>query len=239
MASSAQSKGKRRFPTAPPDSLIAAVLLAFLATAGLFYVNIMPALVSGLVDGLGFSQRNAGLVGSANVYGAALGALIAVFLVKRIAWRPTAFMALIAMIAVDLVSTFMKTPEWLIGARFCHGIIGGLLVGIGFAVIARTRVPDRSFGMLLVVQYGLGGLGVLVLPRLVPLYGTPVLFLALSAFSLVTLAILPFLADYPKREAPAPKKAGAGGRSATRWLLLALALIAVFLFQAGNMALSA
>ncbi len=70
-----------------PNGIPARVFLSFLATAGLFYVNIMPALVSGLIDGLGFSNRDAGLVVSANVYGAALGALTAVFLVKRIPWR--------------------------------------------------------------------------------------------------------------------------------------------------------
>jgi len=37
----------------PEDSLLASVLLSFLATAGLFYVNIMAALVDGLITGAG------------------------------------------------------------------------------------------------------------------------------------------------------------------------------------------
>ena len=61
------------WPVAAPNGEIARVLLAFLATAGLFYVNIMPALVDGLIEGLGFNNQQAGFVGSANVYGAALG----------------------------------------------------------------------------------------------------------------------------------------------------------------------
>jgi hypothetical protein len=75
---------RKLFPVASPNGEIARVLLAFLATAGLFYVNIMPALVDGLIEGLGFSNREAGLVGSANVYGAAVGAFSAVFVVKRV-----------------------------------------------------------------------------------------------------------------------------------------------------------
>ena len=78
---------RRRLPQAPPDGLLACVLLAFLATAGLFYVNIMAALVAGLIDGLGFTNREEGFVGSANVYGAACGDLIAVVLVRRVPWR--------------------------------------------------------------------------------------------------------------------------------------------------------
>ena len=41
----------RTGPVAAPDGLIAAVLLSFMATAGLFYVNILPALVDGLKTG--------------------------------------------------------------------------------------------------------------------------------------------------------------------------------------------
>ncbi len=88
-----------------PDGLVAAVLLAFLATAGLFYVNIMAALVTGLEDGLRFTPRAAGLVASANVYGAAAGALVAVFLVPRLPWRRVAVAALVGLIAIDLAST--------------------------------------------------------------------------------------------------------------------------------------
>lgn len=225
----------RTFPTAAPDGLVAAVLLSFLATAGLFYVNIMAALVDGLVQGLHFTEKQAGFVASANVYGAAFGALIAVFFVRRISWRRVSVVLLCALIAADLVSTLIRNPTAMIAMRLLHGTIGGMLVGTGFSVIARTRVPDRTFGMLLVVQFGLGGLGVMVLPRLVPLFGTPVLFLALALFSVVTLAMVPFLPDYP---APVPAATDAP-RAPTKWVPLLLAFGAVILFQAGNMALAA
>jgi len=222
-----------------PDGLVAAVLLSFLATAGIFYINIMPALVSGLVAGLGFSARDAGLVGSANVYGAAFGALAITFVVARLRWRRTAVALLALLIALDLVSRFVVTPWSLIALRALHGFIGGMLVGVAFAVIARTRTPDRVFGMLLLVQFGLGGLGVMTLPRLVPDFGHGVLFMALIAFSVVTLAMVPFLADYPPRAVPvagASTPAAPAGRIASR-PQFALALLALFLFQASNMGL--
>ena len=225
----------RRFPTAAPDGLIAAILLSFLATAGLFYVNIMAALVSGLIDGLHFTEKQAGLVASANVYGAALGALSSVFFVKRIAWRPVAVGLLAALIVVDIVSIFVHAAPGLIATRFVHGTIGGMLVGTGFSVIARTRVPDRTFGMLLVVQFGFGGLGVMIIPRLIPLYGTPVLFITLILFSLVTLAMIPLLADYPPKPVDPTVQAGSG----IKWVPLTIALLSVLLFQGGNMALAA
>ena len=223
-------------PRAAPDSLLACVLLAFLATAGLFYVNIMAALVAGLIDGLGFTNRQAGFVGSANVYGAACGALIAVFLVRRLPWRRTEFIALSVLLLLDLASTQVTAPGPLIALRFVHGCVGGISVGVGLAVIARTKVPDRAFGMLLAVQYGAGGLGVMFLPRLAHEFGPQVLFLALAAFTTLTLLMLPFLDEYPPRQRILPL---AGAPSDVRRAPLLKTLIAVFLFQAANMGLNA
>ena len=226
-------RAARSLPTAPPDGLIAAVMLAFLATAGLFYVNIMAAIVDGLVSGLGLTDSQAGQIGSANIYGAALGALAAVFLVRRWPWRRMAWICLVILIAVDIGSIWIDTFELLLPVRLAHGVVGGLLTGTAFAVIARTANPDRTFGMLLFVQFGLGGLAVMVLPPLAPLYGTQALFIALALFSLATLAMLPFLADYPPRD----HAASAGSR--VRWIPLILTYAAIFLFQAANMGLLA
>ncbi len=226
-----------------PNSMAARVFLSFLATAGLFYVNIMPALVDGLIKGLGFSNQDAGFVGSANVYGAAAGALAAVFLVKRIAWKPASLLLLAGLISIELISMVIREPGLLIGTRFVHGLVGGLLVGIGFSIMARTDQADKTFGMLLLVQFGLGGFGVMLLPPLVPEYGTKVLFMSLIAFDLVTLLMLPFLGAYPapddqgsqaeqvSQEEQAPQKEQAG----ISMKPMILTLFAIFLFQAANM----
>ncbi|UPT62763.1 MAG: MFS transporter [Hyphomonadaceae bacterium JAD_PAG50586_4] len=228
----------RRFPRAAPNGLIASVLLAFLATAGLFYVNIMSAIVAGVADGLGVSEQQAGWVGSANIYGAAAGALVAVFIVKHIPWRPVAIAALLVLIALDVGSSLIRSIDLLVGMRFLHGLIGGGLVGVAFGVVSRTRSPDRVFGMLLAVQFGLGGLGVMLLPPLAPIYGTQALFFALAAFSGVTLLMVPFLDDYPLERKQIDVSAVAANAT-IRWAPLIATLFAVFLFQAGNMALGA
>ena len=225
------------FPKASPDSMLARLLLAFLATAGLFYVNIMPALVDGLVEGLGFTNKEAGLVGSSNVYGAAVGALLIVFLISRINWRTAAWIFLSGLIIIDAASTFIDDAQLLTSLRFLHGLIGGMLVGTGFAVIARTHKPDRTFGMLLGVQYGLGGLGIMVIPPLVPDFGTPILFLTLIGFSVVTALMLPFIPDYPIDTKSADRSEHQA--PAIKLQPLSLTLLALFLFQAANMAVFA
>ena len=51
---------------APANSILARVFLAFLTTAGVFYINYMPAMINGLKEALNFSTQNAGFVSSAN-----------------------------------------------------------------------------------------------------------------------------------------------------------------------------
>jgi len=220
-----------------PNNMTASVFLAFLATAGLFYVNIMPALVNGLIDALGFTNQQAGAIGSANMYGAAVGALTIVFVIKHLRWKLAAVAFLAGLITIDVLSMSISDAGTLMIVRFIHGLVGGMLVGTGFAIIARTTNIDRTFGVLLFVQFGLGGLGVMILPGLVPTYGTAVLFFALIAFSVITLIMLPFLPDYPVK-----LKTGqaAGGKfSGIDKPNLLLTLLAIFTFQGANMGLYA
>lgn len=230
----------RWLPRLDPDGLAAAFVLSFLATAGFFYVNIMGAIVSGLVDGLHLSPSVAGRIGAYNVYGAAIGAFFAVLVVRRIAWRPAAVLLLCALIGLDVASMWAHSVGLLSVLRLLHGLAGGLLVGISYAVIARTRLPDRCFGVLMVVQSSLGGLGLMFLPQLVRPFGASVLFLALAAFSVVALVLLPLLPEYGPAKTLEKGAAVKGGMTLQpRSTGLVISLLAVFFFQAGNMALSA
>ena len=211
------------------ESTLAAVMYAILATAGLFYVNLGGAFLSAFVDGLGVGRDEAGLIVSANKYGAAAGALIATFLVKNIPWRKTTAILLVLMMLVDIISSQITSAENLIAIRFLHGTIGGVSVGIGLSVIARTLNPDKIFGMLLVVQYSFGSLGRWTVPRLVESFGHMAVFGVLMLFSVMTLVILPFIPNV--REAKSTNNPFKINFS----FLLVLALIALFLFQASNM----
>jgi predicted MFS family arabinose efflux permease len=217
--------------------MLARVFLAFLASAGLFYVNIIPAIVDGLKEGLSFTDQQAGFATSANVYGAAVGALLIVFIVKRIDWRRVSYALLSALIITDLLSMLITSPEPMIAIRFVHGCFGGALVGTGFSVIARTLHPDRTFGVLLFVQFGLGGLGNLYIPRLVPVFGTNVLFFSLIAFSVVTMLMVPFLDRYDVSKAQ--QKINDTPKAAIPLVPIALVLASLFLFQASNNSLFA
>ena len=215
------------------SSVLAAILYSIVATAGLFYVNLGGAFLSAFVDGLGVERDVAGFIVSANKYGAALGALIATFIVKRVEWRKVIRLLFMALIAFDLISTQFSNPQTLIILRFIHGTIGGLSVGIGLSIIARTYNPDKIFGMLLVVQYSFGSLGIWLVPRLVDSFGYSAAFGTLISFTLMTLLILPFV---PNVESPSKSDNTTSGLfQIPMTMMLFFVLCALFLFQAANM----
>ena len=219
------------------DRLWLYLLFALLATAGFFYINIMSAIVDGLITALGFANAEAGLVGSANIYGASVGSLCAVFIVRHVRWRPALLALFLLMISIDLASTLIHAPGLLAAVRGVHGVIAGMSVGIVYSVMARLHSPDRAFGVLLVLQFGLGGLGVMFLPQLVPQFGARILFMVLAgltALALVSMLAVPrALAENAKSEITTGTPAG------YRRCTVLLSLLALFLFQAGNMALAA
>ena len=225
-----------KLPKAAPDGIPAAFLLAFVATAGIVYINIMQALVTSLADGLHISNARAGAIGAANTYGATVGAIAGVFLVPRLEWKKTAVVALLLLLGLDLASAGLSSPAALSAVRFAHGTVGGLLVCTGYGVIGRMRDPDRGFGICFMIQYALSGVGNSWLPGLVPQFGVRILFGGMALFSVVTLAMLPFLRPY-RLPASTPGTPSAAGSARLRLLVPALA--AVFLFQAANMGVGA
>jgi predicted MFS family arabinose efflux permease len=219
------------------DGMVAYILLAFLTTAGLFYVNLGGAFLSAFVDGMGLSRAEAGFITSANKYGAAFGGLIATFIVKRIPWRKSVYIIFPILILVDFISFYVTDPSMLLGIRTFHGIVGGLSVGIGLAVIARTKSPERGFGTLLAVQYTFGSIGIFTVPKLVEIFGHGAAFGALITFTTITLLLLPLIPDYPRKEESISLKAVTGESFKSKLLIMPLmiTMAAVFLFQASNM----
>lgn len=228
-------------PTVTDDSWAASLLLAFLSSAGLYYVNIFPVIVSALMEGAGLSNAQAGEITFANTIGAVVGAFAISWVVKKIhRWKTAAAWLLCLSMSMDLATISLAQIDLLIPLRFVHGVLGGALVGIGFAVIARSAAPGRCYSMVLIVQYTGGAFGMLVLPALVSQHGTYVPFYALLVFSSITLLMLPFIGDYPLPESPA-ENVQRPSQTAERieWHPLLVTLFALFLFQFANMALFA
>lgn len=218
--------------TFPADGARIYVLLVIVANAGVFFLNIMPSYVGALIDIVGLTERGAGFVASANVYGAALGALLAVVLTKRIAWKRLMLFALVPFVLFDCLSANETAYEALITIRFASGIFGGVVVTSSYAMMARLAEPDRAYGLFMALGFALGGAGIFVLPGLLSEFGAAGVFYLMALFNLVALALLPLCPDL--RPETAATKVPGKQRIESRGALLSL-LLCIFLFQCANM----
>jgi predicted MFS family arabinose efflux permease len=141
-------------------------LLAFIAMAGLSYINFLPGVVNALAGGIGFSEVDAGQIVAANGYGGLVGSTVAIFLVRGIRWPPAMLLCLTLLALMDSASVWVDDYSIMLGWRFFAGVSGGLSLGIAFSVLARLDNPDRAFGALLFVQFSIGSLVMYLLPWL-------------------------------------------------------------------------
>jgi predicted MFS family arabinose efflux permease len=219
------------------DGLSEGLLLAGLATAGLLYLNLMPALIHALTEGLHVSRQTAGLIASVNAYGTAIGNLAGVFVVNRVPPRRCAAWLLIALLVFDTASIFANNQGLLGPIRCAHGLCGGVLIALGFALIGRTRNPDRNFGLLIVLQCALAGGGVMLLPRLVADHGAIPFFGALICVDALMLALLPLL-DVRASQSHQSRTVSPDSKSSVSVALIAT-LFGISLFQMAKLMVGA
>lgn len=237
---SASISGNRISQGLTSSGWLASIFLAFLSSAGLYYVNIFPVIVDALMASAGLSAEQAGQITFANTIGAVIGAFAVSWLIHHIPrWKLAAAILLCCSIGMDVLTIQLANLDLLIPLRLVHGMLGGALVGLGFAAIARSGIAGRSYSMVLLVQYTGGAIGMGFLPRLVVENGPYVPFYALITFSVITLMMLPLIADYPLPDTSTrtTPETDAGMKLSLGPILVTLA--ALFCFQFANMALFA
>jgi len=170
--------------------------------AGLSYINFLPAVVNALAGGIGFSNADAGRVVASNGFGGLLGSTAAIFLVRRIQWQRTLFTLLAVLTTFDTVTVWVDDYSVMLGWRFLAGFFGGLCVGIAFSTLARLANPDRAFGLLLFMQFGIGSVVIYWLPGLEALLSAYVVFHVMAVIAMLGMVFLLFLPAFPPEKRP-------------------------------------
>lgn len=166
------------------------MLLGFIAMAGLAYINFMPGVIDALAGGIGFSQQQAGQIVAINGYGGLLGSLLAIVIVNRIGWKITLLGLFIILAVVDASTGLVFDYQLMLLWRFLAGVIGGLCLGISFALLAKMPSPDRAFGVLLLIQFLVGSLVIYLLPALERLVDAYAVFYVMASFSVISFCFV-------------------------------------------------
>ena len=215
-------------PSAPASLAIYALTSAI---AGMI-LGIGPILVGAYVDMLGFTDRQAGYLLSAETAGFAAGGVLVFTLVRRMNWQKLVLLSAALLIGGNLIAASLSEFTPLLIIRFMVGIGANALLALSIVAIGLTRNPDRGYGMWVLAQIIGGAVAVKWLPGLIPDHGLAAVF---SVFAGAGAVLACFYRFYPRgTEAKASHAPIAGSQRAL--ILGLLALLGSFVCYAGQSA---
>jgi predicted MFS family arabinose efflux permease len=189
---SSVTTGAPRVDVNSSRSIVSAILLG---VAGPEVFIVQPGFVQGMVQHLGFDDRAAGHVASAEMFGIAATTVVLTFAAHRVNWRSTVLWSLVLMVLANLASTAAGSVTTFAALRFLAGIGAGGLISLSFAAIGLTREPDRNFGYLIMWVLTYGAFALLLMPSAYDLIGFAGV---LCFFAFFPLATLPWLRYFPE-----------------------------------------
>ena len=168
--------------------------LLLVHTIGPQTVIILPGLVQGYVERLGFTEQEAGFLASVETWGMFVATFAMMVLVSRVNWRTLMGVSLVAMIVANVASIFAESMSLLYVLRFVAGVGGGTIVAVSYAMIGLTTRKNRNFGWALffVLLYG-----AVVFPLMPIVYGNFGMAGAFTFFAVFALCGLPVVHGLP------------------------------------------
>lgn len=205
-----------------PTTLIAALLLS---CVGVFAIMAGPIVTEVLVKALGLAPDAAGQVFAVEALGTALAPLAATLWMGRVRWRTAAIVALVIVIAGNVVSSWQTSLGALTALRFAVGFLGqGTAFALAIAIVSSTAQKDRNFAFLIASQVVLGVLCFLLLPM--PRDGgVGGVLLPLAGFAAVALATTPWIVQPAAAGGHHAAAGGGGGSAGPAFVALAVMLI--------------
>lgn len=140
------------------------IAIVFLAVVGPCVFILQPGFVQGLVVYLGFSEQQAGLIASYEMFGIAAATVLMSVISSRIDWRRFVMICLAVCVVGNLGSIGQTDFETLAVIRFATGLGSGGIISLTFTMMGLTERADRNFGYIIVWVLTYGAFGLLLMP---------------------------------------------------------------------------
>jgi len=119
----------------------------YMALVGYAVMVGLPVISTSWVNNLGFSEAQVGFVASADLFGLAIGAVIAFFVVAKYDRRLISFIAATIAIAANLLCIYYQSYDVTFWLRLTAGTGAGVYTGVAVATIGGHSRPAFAFGM--------------------------------------------------------------------------------------------
>ena len=137
-------------PSVDVNSTLSILSTIYLGVIGAAVFIVQPGFVQGMVESLGFSERQAGFIASAEVWGIAATSILLAFWAPRFNWVKFLNVSLLLFVGGNLASLTTGDLTSFGLLRFIVGLGSGGLISLTFTVMGLTRYPDRNLGYLII-----------------------------------------------------------------------------------------
>ncbi|WP_426357465.1 MFS transporter [Pseudocolwellia sp. HL-MZ19] len=172
------------------NSVKSIMAILVLSVIGPCMFILQPGYVQGLIQYMGYTDGQAGLIASAEMFGVALTAIGVNFILNKVNWRILIFVFLVLAGAGNFLSILMNDATSLMVMRFITGLGSGGIMVFSFTMMGLTERADRNMGLMVVALLVYGALGLLVMPTVFGLVGVEGLLVFFGFFCLSGLLIV-------------------------------------------------
>jgi len=175
------------------------IAIVYLAVVGPCVFILQPGFVQGLVEHLGLTEQQAGIIASAEMFGLATTTVLLSFISSKVTWRNFVTICILICATGNLASLGQSDFNALAAIRFITGLGSGGIISLTFTMMGLTRRADRNFGYIIVWVLTYGAFGLLLMPMAyatIGMNGVLVFFAAFCALGLVFVRHLPDSGDH-------------------------------------------
>ncbi len=141
---------------------------------------VQPMFVGALVDLLGLTERQAGIVASVELTGLTTGILCLIGAIGRIGLPAFGVFAVSAIVAANVLTCMVGTFEWILPLRFLSGVGAAAAFCISNSMASSSAKPEHSFAIVNALSIAYSGVLTLFTPFTLHAFGVPGIMLTLS-----------------------------------------------------------
>jgi predicted MFS family arabinose efflux permease len=222
--------------TVDVDGLTCLIAMILLSAIGNGVLVIQPLAVGAMVDGLGFSDRQAGFIVFTELASFSVGSMVMSGLIHRLNRRHVAIAGIVLFAAGNFLSALPKAFLPFLLLRTLPGFACALAIAAFVSTAVLAKVPDRVFGMVNAFSIGYSAVLLIAAPPVIAAGGLSLIYAVMAVLALACLGVVrwippraPALQRAPGAAADEPRKAGK-----LHVFLLAMVLLAMLLLYTGH-----
>jgi predicted MFS family arabinose efflux permease len=153
---------------------------------------VQPMIVGALVDLLGLSERQAGVIASTELTGLSVGILLMVGVVGKVRRSTFGIFAVTAIVAANVATCFAGEFAWLLPLRFLSGLGAAAAFCISGSMAATGEKPENNFAIMNAISIAYSGVLTLLSAGILQKFGLAGIMVTLAGITALALLVLPW-----------------------------------------------